>query len=111
MAGLPEMGDVEADEEVAFIGVEVHTESRHRHPVPRKDQMLTESVHRHTESTMLDLSSASRKDQMLPRDINPVLLPLVLHQLGMRNIAIPYLKITNKTSVSHVNKPCLKKDN
>ena len=44
------------------------------------------------QSTTLELSSASRKDQVLPGDINPILVPLVLHQLCMRNIAIPYLK-------------------
>ena len=41
-----------------------------------------------------------------PRDINPVLVPLVLHQLCMRNIAIPYLN--EKNYVSQVHKPCLK---
>jgi hypothetical protein len=46
------------------------------------------------QSTALELSPASRKYQVLPRDIHLVLVPLELHQLSLGDIVVPYLHQT-----------------
>jgi hypothetical protein len=53
---------------------------------------------------VLELSPTSRKYQMLPGDIDPVLMALEFHQLSMGDIAVPYLQQQNP---KWVNKPCL----
>lgn len=40
---------------------------------------------------MFELSSSSRKGEVLPGDLNPVLMTLVFYQLSMRDIVVPYL--------------------
>lgn len=42
--------------------------------------------------TMFELCSTSWKGEVLPRDLNPVLMPLVFNQFSVRNIAVPYLQ-------------------
>jgi hypothetical protein len=42
--------------------------------------------------TILELSSTPRKHEIVTRDFNPVLVPLVLSKLGVRNISVPYLQ-------------------
>jgi hypothetical protein len=44
------------------------------------------------ECAILELSPASRKQKMVPRNFNPVLMALVLCKLGVRDIAVPHLQ-------------------
>lgn len=44
------------------------------------------------ECAILELSPTPRKQKMIPRNFNPVLMALVLCKLGVRDVAVPYLQ-------------------
>ena len=49
-------------------------------------------------STILELSTTSRKSKILSGDFDPVLMPFDLSQLGAGNVIEPYLKRYNRQS-------------
>ena len=44
------------------------------------------------EGTILELSPTPREQEVVTWDLNPILMPLVLCELSVRNIAVPYLQ-------------------
>jgi hypothetical protein len=55
-------------------------------------------------STMLELSSTTWKSKIFTGNFNPVLMPLNLGKLGVRDIIEPYLPCAPKEEIQPINR-------
>jgi hypothetical protein len=56
--------------------------------------------------TMDELRAAAGECQVLPAHLHPVLVTLHLHQLRVRDIAVPYLHVRRRRHDQVSNAPC-----